>query len=72
MQISITNIKTVPQNITIKTSEYYKLKRKAEAYDKQKAKRSETMKRTNDKMTREERVKSAKHAATIRWSRKDK
>lgn len=70
MQVSITNIKTIPQNITIRTSEYYTLKHKAEAYDKQKAKRSETMKHTNSKLTPAQRTESARKAAQARWNKK--
>ena len=70
MQISITNIKTIPQNITIQTSEYYTLKHKADAYDKQKAKRSATMKQTNSKLTPAQRTESARKAAQARWSSK--
>ena len=72
MQISITDIKTIPQNITIRTSEYYTLKHKADAYDKQKAKRSVTMKRTNNKLTPTQRTESARKAAQARWNRKDR
>ncbi len=69
MKITITGIKTIPQNITIKASEYYSLKHKAEAYDKQKAKRSATMKNTNNKLTPAERSESARKAAKARWSK---
>lgn len=69
MQISITDVKTIPQNITIRTSEYYTLKRKAEAYDRQKAKRSATMKQTNNKLTPAQRTESARKAAQARWSK---
>ena len=70
MQVSITDIKTIPQNITIRTSEYYTLKHKAEAYDKQMAKRSVTMKHTNSKLTPALRTESARKAAQARWSSK--
>lgn len=70
MQVSITDIKTIPQNITIRTSEYYTLKHKAEAYDKQKAKRSLTMKSTNNKLTPAQRTESARKAALSRWNKK--
>ena len=69
MQISITDVKTIPQNITIRTSEYYTLKHKAEAYDKQKAKRSATMKQTNSKLTPAQRTQSARKAAQARWNK---
>lgn len=69
MQVSITDVKTIPQNITIRTSEYYTLKHKAEAYDKQKAKRSATMKQTNNKLTPAQRTQSARKAAQARWSK---
>lgn len=68
MQISITDVKIIPQNITIRTSEYYTLKHKAEAYDKQKAKRSDTMKQTNNKLTPAQRSESARKAAQARWN----
>jgi hypothetical protein len=70
MQVSITDIKSIPQNITIRTSEYYTLKHKAEAYDKQKAKRSATMKQTNNKLTPAQRTESARKAAQARWNKK--
>ena len=69
MQVSITDVKTIPQNITIKTSEYYALKHKADAYDKQKAKRSATMKETNNKLTPSQRTESARKAAQARWNK---
>ena len=70
MQISITDIKTIPQNITIRTSEYYTLQHKADAYDKQKAQRSATMKNTNNKLTPAQRTQLARKAAQARWSTK--
>lgn len=70
MQISISDIKTTPQNITIRTSEYYTLKHKADAYDKQKAKRSAIMKQTNNKLTPAQRTQSARKAAQARWNKK--
>ena len=70
MQVSITDIKTIPQNINIRTSEYYTLKHKADAYDKQKAKRSATMKYTNNKLTPAQRTESARKAALSRWNKK--
>ena len=71
MKISITNIRTIPQNITIKSSEYYALKHKAAAYDKQKAKRSATMTSTNAKLTPAQRTQSARKAALARWHKDD-
>ena len=71
MQISITNIKSIPQTITIKTSEYYALKHKADAYDKQKAQRSATMAHTNSKLTPAQRTQSARKAALARWHKND-
>ena len=68
--ISITDIKTIPQTVTIRTSEYYTLKHKADAYDKQKAKRSATMKSVNNKLTPAQRSESARKAAQARWSTK--
>lgn len=69
MQITITDIKSIPQTITIKTSEYYTLKNKAAAYDEQRAKRSATMRATNNKLTPAQRTQSARKAAQARWSK---
>lgn len=71
MQISITVIKSIPQTITIKTSEYYTLKHKADAYDKQKAQRSATMTSTNAKLSPAQRTQSARKAALARWHKDD-
>ena len=71
MKITIYGIQTIPPNSTIKTSEYYSLKRKADAYDKQKAKRSATMKQTNNKLTPAQRTESARKAAQARWKKNE-
>ena len=70
MQVSITNIKSIPQNITIKTSEYYKLKRKADAYDKEHATKRQTMSTINNSRSKQERQQLARKAALARWNKK--
>lgn len=70
MQISITNIKTIPQTITINTSDYYKLKRKAELYDKAHATKSQTWQRINNSKSAQERQALARKAAQSRWNKK--
>ena len=67
MQISITEIKSVPQNITIKAVEYYELKRKAGAYDRQVNRSKLHMKNLNASMTSQERHAKAIKAANARW-----
>ena len=67
MNISITEVKTAPQEITIRASEYYELKRKANAYDTHNAHSSAHMKAFNDSMSKEERQAHARKAAAARW-----
>lgn len=67
MQISISEIKSAPQNITIRTTEYYTLKRKAEAYDKQISASKLNITNFNARMTPEQRRTFARKAANARW-----
>lgn len=67
MQISITEVKTAPQEITIRASEYYELKRKAAAYDTQNHKSALRMTAFNNSMTKEQRQALARKAAAARW-----
>lgn len=69
MQIAITEIKSAPQNITIKASEYYELKRKANAYDTHNARSSAHMKAYNNAKTPQERQATARKAALARWNK---
>ena len=67
MRISISEVKSAPQNITIRASEYYELKRKASAYDLHNAKSSAHMTAYNNTKTPEERKELARKAAQKRW-----
>lgn len=67
MQISITEVKSTPQTITIRASEYYELKRKANAYDTHNAHSSAHMTAFNNSKTKEERQALARKAAAARW-----
>lgn len=67
MQIAITEVKTAPQMITIRASEYYELKRKANAYDTHSANSSAHMTAFNNSKTKEERQALARKAAAARW-----
>ena len=67
MQISITEIKSRPQTITITQKDYYDLKRKAEAYDKQISASKQNIAKFNSGMTSEERKEFARQAAYKRW-----
>ena len=67
MQITISEVKSTPQTITIRASEYYELKRKANAYDTHNASSSAHMKAFNNSKTKEERQALARKAAAARW-----
>ena len=67
MQISITEIKSQPQTITITQKDYYDLKRKAEAYEKQISASTQNIAKFNSGMTSEERKEFARKAAYKRW-----
>ena len=71
MQITISEVKSTPQTITIRASEYYELKRKATAYDTHNAKSSKHMKAFNNSKTKEERQALARKAAAARWHKED-
>ena len=70
MQISITEIKSKPQTIVITQRDYYTLKRKAEAYDKQINASKQNITKFNSAMTPEQRKEFARNAAIARWSKK--
>ena len=67
MQISITEIKSKPQTIVITQRDYYTLKRKAEAYDKQVNASTMNITKFNAGMSPEQRKEFARKAALARW-----
>lgn len=69
MQISITNIKTEPEVITITRREYSELKAKARRYDKRHAQLIENAHNQNNARTPEQRKAIAQKAAKARWSK---
>lgn len=69
MQISITEIKSKPQTILITQRDYYTLKRKAEAYDKQINASKQNIAKFNSAMTSEQRKEFARKAALARWKK---
>ena len=70
MQISITNIKTEPEDITITLREYNDLKAKATRYDKRQAKLIENSHNQKNARTPEQRKAIAQKAAQARWNKK--
>lgn len=71
MQISITNIKTEPEYVTIRRSEYIELKAKAKRYDKRKAQLVANVTAQNSARTPELRKAIAIKAAKARWNKKE-
>ena len=69
MQISITEIKSKPQTIVITQRDYYTLKRKAEAYDKQINASTKNIENFNNNLTQEQRRQFARKAALARWKK---
>lgn len=70
MQISITNIKTEPEVITITRREYNELKAKATRYDRRHAQLIENAHNQNNARTPEQRKAIAQKAAQARWNKK--
>ena len=69
MQITINQIKSLPEYITIRRSEYVELKSKAQRYDERIAKNREKMQKYNNSKTKEERSLHARKAVMTRWSK---
>ena len=67
MQLTITEIHTTPQTITITKKEYNELKSKATKYDNLSHTHSNFIKSYNSKLTPEERKANARKAAKARW-----
>ena len=69
MKITINEIKSVPEFITIRRAEYVELKSKAHRYDERKAKETAHINKLNNNRTKEERSMYARKAAAARWSK---
>ena len=69
MQLTITEIHTKPQTITITKKEYNELKYKATKYDNLSHTHSNFIKSYNSKLTPEQRRQNAIHAASARWNK---
>lgn len=70
MKITITNIKTAPEVITITRREYNELKAKATRYDTRHAQLIENAHNQNNARTPEQRKAIAQKAAQARWNKK--
>ena len=69
MKLTITNIKTAPEFITIRRSEYAELKTKATKYDQRKASDTARIHSLNAHRTPKERSELARKAAQARWNK---
>lgn len=70
MKLTITNIKTAPEFITIRRSDYLELKTKATKYDQRKASDTARIQSLNTHRTPEQRTAYARKAAQARWNKK--
>lgn len=70
MKISINNIKSVPEYINIRRSEYLELKSKAERFEKRSNASKNNIKSLNAQRTQKERHELAQKAALARWNKK--
>ena len=71
MTITITEIKSLPEYIKVKRSEYVELKSKARRYDERRAKDQQRLIKLNNSKSKEERSLLAKKAANARWNKND-
>lgn len=69
MRLTITEIHTTPQTVTITKKEYNELKSKATKYDKLSRTHSNFITSYNNKLTPEERKANARKAAKARWGK---
>lgn len=69
MQLTITQIHTTPQTITITKKEYNELKHKATKYDALSRTHSDFITSYNAKLTPEQRKENARKAAKARWGK---
>lgn len=70
MKITINNIKSAPEYITIRRSEYLELKHKAERFEKRSTASKNNIKSLNAQRTPKERHELAQKAALARWNKK--
>ena len=70
MRILINNIKSVPEYITIRRSEYIELKSKADRFEKRSMASKNNIKSLNAQRTPKERHELAQKAALARWNKK--
>lgn len=69
MQLTITQIHTTPQTITITKKEYNELKHKATKYEQLSRIHSDFITSYNAKLTPEQRKANARKAAKARWGK---
>ena len=70
MKITISNITSAPEYITIRRTEYVELKSKANKYDQRKASDTARITAINTHRTPKERSELARKAAQARWNKK--
>ena len=70
MKITIDNIKSAPEYITIRCSEYLELKHKADRFEKRSTASKNNIKSLNAQRTQKERHELAQKAALARWNKK--
>ena len=72
MKITISDITSLPEFISIRRSEYVELKSKARRYDERRAKEQQHLKNINNSRSSEQRKLIAKKAAAARWSKNER
>ena len=70
MKITIDNIESIPEYVTIRRSEYVELKSKAARFEKRSNASKNSIISLNAKRTAEERKELARKAAQARWNKK--
>lgn len=70
MKITISNIESLPEYVSIRRSEYVELKSKAERFEKRSNASKNSIISLNAKRTAEERKELARKAAQARWNKK--
>ena len=70
MKITINNIKSQPEYITIRRSDYIELKSKAEKFEKRSNTAKQCISNQNARRTPQERQELARKAAAARWNNK--
>ena len=69
MKITISDISSIQEFVTIRRSEYVDLRSKARRYDERRAKEQQHLKDLNASRSQEERKLIAKRAAAARWNK---